>query len=407
MAERMDVVVVGGGQAGLAVSHDLTDLGIEHVVLERERVASSWRRRWESFCLVTPNWSINLPGGAYDGEDPDGYLPRDEIMTFLERYAQSFDAPVREGVDVTALEPRTDGDFVLRTSDGDLLARSVVVATGAFQRPHRPPASSALPPNVLQLDADDYRDPGSLPPGRVLVIGSGQTGCQIAEELHEAGREVVLSCGRAPWAPRRLGDRDIVWWAVETGFFDQPVSELPAPAARLAANVQNTGHDGGHDLNYRTLRAAGITLVGHFIGADDHRVRFAPDLAECVAWGDDRYRELMALCHRCALERGLPMPDIPEPDPFDGTAPEELDLVDVGAVLFAGGFRSDYGSWIPVPDAFDELGFPVHREGASTVVPGLHFVGVHFLRTRKSSLLYGVGEDAAIVARQVSAQRRS
>lgn len=198
---------------------------------------------------------------------------------------------------------------------------------------------------------------------------------------------------------RLVGGRD--------GLFDQPVSELPAPAARLAANVQNTGHDGGHDLNYRTLRAAGITLVGHFIGADDHLVRFARDLAECVAWGDDRYRELMALCHRFALERGLPMPDIPEPEPFDGTAPEELDLVDVGAVLFAGGFRSDYGSWIPVPAAFDDLGFPVHREGASTVVPGLHFVGVHFLRTRKSSLLYGVGEDAAIVAQQVSAQRQS
>ncbi|HEU4526495.1 MAG TPA: NAD(P)/FAD-dependent oxidoreductase [Actinomycetota bacterium] len=401
MAERIDVVVVGGGQAGLATSHELTELGVEHVVLEREKVASSWRRRWESFCLVTPNWSINLPGGAYDGDDPDGYLPRDQIVSFLERYARTFDAPVREGVEVTALQPRAG--FLLRTPDGEISARSVVVATGAYQRPYRPTAAAGLPPDVLQLDADDYRDPASLPDGRVLVVGSGQTGCQIAEELHEAGRDVVLSCGRAPWAPRRLGDRDIVWWAVETGFFDQTLDDLPAPAARLAANIQNTGHGGGHDLNYRTLRAAGVTLVGHFAGADDHRARFAPDLAESVAWGDDRYRELFDEVRTLVETRGLPMPDIPPPEPFDGAAPEELDLTGVGAVLFTGGFRPDYGGWIPVPDAFDDMGFPLHIEGASTVVPELYFVGVHFLRKRKSSLLWGVGEDASIVARQVSA----
>ncbi len=402
MAERIDVVVVGGGQAGLATSHELTELGVEHVVLEREKVASSWRGRWESFCLVTPNWSVNLPGGAYDGDDPDGYLARDQIVSFFERYARSFDAPVREGVEVTALQPR-DAGFLLRTPDGEISARSVVVATGAYQRPYRPTAAAALPPDVLQLDADDYRDPVALPDGPVLVVGSGQTGCQIAEELHEAGREVVLSCGRAPWAPRRLGDRDIVWWAVETGFLDQTLDDLPAPAARLAANIQNTGHGGGHDLNYRTLRAAGVTLVGHFAGADDHRARFAPDLAGSVAWGDDRYRELCDEVRTLVETRGLPMPDIPYPEPFDGAAPEELDLTGVGAVLFTGGFRPDYGGWIPVPDAFDDLGFPLHIEGASTVVPGLYFVGVHFLRKRKSSLLWGVGEDASIVARQVSA----
>lgn len=402
MVERADVVIVGGGQAGLATSHELTELGIEHVVLERYKVASSWRRRWESFCLVTPNWSINLPGGHYEGDDPDGYLPRDQIATFFEWYAQSFDAPVREGVEVTALDPRSDGGFLLRTSDGEISARSVVVATGAYQRPHRPPAAAALPSDILQLDADDYRDPGSLPDGRVLVVGSGQTGCQIAEELHEAGREVTLSCGRAPWAPRRLGARDIVWWAIETGFLDQSVSSLPTPAARLAANIQSSGHGGGHDLNYRTLRAAGVTLVGHFAGADHHRARFAPDLAASVAWGDDRCRELFDDVRTLVEARGLPMPDIPDFEPFEGNAPEEFDLTGVGAVVFTGGFRPNYGSWIPVPDAFDEFGFPVHTEGASTVIPELYFVGVHFLRKRKSSLLLGVGEDAAIVAHQVS-----
>lgn len=407
MVERADIVVIGGGQAGLAVSHELTELGVEHVVLERDRVASSWRHRWESFCLVTPNWAINLPGGAYDGPDPDGYLPRDEIVRFFERYAQGFDAPVREGIEVTALEPQADGGFVLRTSDGELRARSVIVATGAYQRPHRPLSASSLPPEILQLDAEGYRDPSALPAGRMLVVGSGQTGCQLAEELHDAGREVFLSCGRAPWSPRRLGGRDIVWWAVETGFFDEPLSSLPAPAARLAANIQNTGHGGGHDLNYRTLRASGVTLVGHFMGADDHRARFAPDLAQSVAWGDDRYRELMDEVQTLVRERGIPAPELPEPAPFHPHAPAEMDLRDVGAVIFTCGFRPDYGTWIPVPDAFDDFGFPIHVEGASSVVSGLYFVGVHFLRKRKSSLLYGVGEDAAIVARQVSGSRGS
>ena len=244
-------------------------------------------------------------------------------------------------------------------------------------------------------------------PAAVLVVGSGQTGCQIAEELHRAGREVALACGRAPWVPRKLGGRDIFHWLVETGFIDQPVETLASPAARLAANVQATGHGGGHDLHYRTLRADGVLLLGHFLGAEGRIARFAPDLGASVAWGDDRYRELMDLVRKLALDRGLPMPEIEEPAPFDGHPPEELDLSGFGSVLFAGGFRPDYGRWVHVPGAFDDLGFPLHVEGASTAAPGLFFVGVHFLRTRKSSLLYGVGEDAAIVAAQVASRHRA
>jgi putative flavoprotein involved in K+ transport len=237
----------------------------------------------------------------------------------------------------------------------------------------------------------------------VLVVGSGQSGCQIAEELREAGREVFLACGKAPWAPRRLGDRDIVWWAVETGFLDAPLSSLPSPAARLAANLQATGHGDGHDLHYRTLRRMGVTLLGHFLGAEGRRARFAPDLGESVAWGDERNAQLMDLARKLMTERGLPAPEIPEPETFDGEAPEELDLTSFGGVVFATGFRPDYESWVRFPGAFDEFGFPIHREGASTVVPGLYFAGVHFLRKRKSSLLLGVGEDAALVARQIAA----
>ena len=402
MTESTDVVVIGGGQAGLATSHELTLHGVEHVVLERSRVAATWRGRWESFCLVTPNWSVRLPGGGYSGDDPDGYMPRDQIVAFLERYAASIEAPVREGVDVSSLERLPDGEFLLRTTEGDLRAASVVVATGAYQRPHLPSAAVTLPVDLPRVTSEDYRDPGSLPAGNILVVGSGQTGCQLAEELHQAGREVFLSCGRAPWIPRRIGDRDVFWWAVETGFMDQPVEALPTPAARLFANLLSTGHEGGHDLHLRTLRAMGVTLLGHFVGAEDHRARFAADLGDSVAWGDARYREFTDQVRAVAAERGLPEPDIAEPEPFDGTAPETLDLSGFGAVLFTGGFRPDY-RWIRVPGAFDELGFPIHVDGASGAAPGLFFVGVHFLRTRKSSLLYGVGEDASIVARQIAA----
>jgi putative flavoprotein involved in K+ transport len=403
MTDRIEVVIVGAGQAGLAVSHELTRAGVAHVVLERGRVGQSWRKRWDSFSLVTPNWFLRLPGHPYDGGDPDGFMLRDQVVAHLERYAVK--ASVREGVEVTELGPGPNGGLLLKTSAGEIVARTVVLSTGAYQRPHRPAAAATLPPDLLQIDVEDYRNPSELAPGPVLVVGSGQSGCQIAEELHQAGREVFLACGRAPWFPRRLGDRDLAWWANETGFLDAPLSSLPSPAARLAANVQATGVGGGHDLHYRTLRKMGVSLLGHFLGADGRRARFAPDLGESVAWGDERNAQLMGLVQKLVAERGLPRPEIPEPEPFNGEAPEELNLSGFGAVVFAGGFRPDYESWVRFPGAFDELGFPVHEEGASTVVRGLYFVGVHFLRKRRSSLLNGVGEDAAIVARQIAARQ--
>jgi putative flavoprotein involved in K+ transport len=256
---------------------------------------------------------------------------------------------------------------------------------------------------LTQLDSTGYRNERDLPEGAVLVVGSGQTGCQIAEELFEAGRDVFLSCGRAPWVPRRIGDRDVLWWLVESGFLDLTVGTLPTPAARLNANLLASGRDGGHDLHLRTLRAAGVTLLGHLLGADDTHAYFAGDLGESVAWGDERYRQLRELFCRLARERGLPDPDLHDPEPFDGSAPERVDLAAFGAVVFAGGYRPDY-SWIDLPGGFDDLGFPVHADGMSLAAPGLFFVGVHFLRKRKSSLLCGVGEDAAIVAQAIASR---
>ena len=397
---RDPVIVIGAGPAGLAVSHELLASGVDHIVLERGRVGQSWRDRWDSFCLVTPNWYLQLPGGAYTGDDPDGFMARDEVVAHLERYAGGFGAPVLDQIDVTALRCEGEGRFVLDTSEGQMHTGAVVVATGAFQRPHRPP-DALLPTGLLAIDASDYTQPGALPPGGVLVVGSGQTGCQIADELHRSGREVTLACGKAAWAPRRIGDRDIVSWLIETPFLEQTLDDLPSPLARLAANFQTSGRDGGQDLNYRTLLASGVRLTGRLIGASDSSIRFADDLRDSVAWGDARYADLCNLFPPVAAKCGWATPELPGPPPFEADAPKEISPRGLGAVVFTSGYRPRYREWIAMPDAFDDLGFPRQRDGASTAVPGLYFMGTHFLRKRKSSTLFGMGEDAAIVTRQI------
>jgi len=286
------------------------------------------------------------------------------------------------------------------------VARAVVLASGAFQRPTRLLSGSTLPTDLLPLDAGDYRSPTELPAGPVLVVGSGQSGCQIAEELVEAGRDVYLSCGRAPWLPRRIGDQDFVWWLYESGFLDATIDSLPEPRARLWANVLATGRQGGHDLHLRTLHEKGVVLLGHLAGVDGRRARFKPDLSESLAWGDQRYFQLIELFNTFAAESGIRKPELPEPAPLECDTSEALDLKGFAAIVFGGGFRPDYESWVRIPGAFDALGFPIHEDGASPVADGLYFIGVHFLRKRKSSSFTGVCEDAPIVARKIAEARK-
>jgi putative flavoprotein involved in K+ transport len=400
-ADKSPTIVIGAGPAGLAVSYELQHHGVDHIVLERGRVGQSWRDRWDSFCLVTPNWYVQLPGGAYAGDDPDGFMVRDQIVEHLERYAQGFGAPVLDQVEVTGLRATPGRGFTVDTSEGQMRGDAVVVASGAFQRPHRP-AAAELPAHVLVIDAERYTRPDDLPTGRVLVVGSGQTGCQIADELHRSGRKVVLACGKAGWAPRRVDGRDIVSWLVETPFLDQSVDDLPSPLARLAANFQTSGRNRGVDLNYRTLLAEGVTLTGRLLGASGATLRFADDLHESVAWGDARYADISNLLRQAATDRGVPVPELPEAPPFTADAPDEMSARDLGAVVFTSGYRPAYRDWVQHPEAFDELGFPIQRDGASCAVPGLYFMGTHFLRKRKSSTLFGMGEDAAIVAAAIA-----
>jgi putative flavoprotein involved in K+ transport len=404
MTQDVDVAIVGGGQAGLATSWYLTQAGVEHVILEAGRVAETWRtRRWDSFCLVTPNWSVKLPGGEYAGPDPDGYMNLAQLIDHIQGWSDSFHAPVTEGSEVSALEPDADG-FVLTLPNGKLRARTVVVASGGYQRAHLPANSGQLPTSVAKLRAEDYTNPADLQPGAVLIVGSGQTGCQLAEELHQAGRNVFLSCGRAPWAPRRAGGKDLVWWIVESGWWARTPDQLPSPAARLIGNPQNTGHGGGHDLHYRTLHAMGVELVGRYLGAEDGKIQFADDLAQSVDLGDQMSAFFKtwvdALCERTRM----PIPwEMPPPMRVAGRTELDIAREGISTVIWTSGYRPAYG-WVRLP-VFDDMGFPIQVDGRSAV-PGLYFMGVHFQRKAQSAVLYGVGEDAELVAGHIAENRR-
>jgi len=395
----VDVIVVGAGQAGLSVSRELRRAGVGHVVLEADDVGSAWRHRWDSFTLVTPNWTLDLPGAPYAGDDPEGHVVRDEIVTYLEKYAVDHAGEIRTGVRATRLGPGSTGRLRLDTDAGPFEADHVIVCTGAYQRRHLPPVAEAFPDRIRVLHSADYRNPEGLPPGRVLVVGSGQTGVQLAEELHLAGRAPVLACGRAPWLPRRFGGRDVVTWLAGTPFFDHTPAALPDPRERFVSNIQSTGAAGGHDLHYRVLQERGVTLTGRLVGVTGETATFADDLAESVAFGDARYVGARRLMRE---SWGDDLPDLPDPPPFHADAPVELDLAGFGSVVMTTGYRPAYTDWVDFP-VFDELGFPVVADDLSTAVPGLFFCGVHFVRTRASSLLFGVGRDAEAVTATVTA----
>ena len=410
MSTSIETVIIGGGQAGLAASFYLTRQKREHVVLEQAAQAGhAWRDdRWDSFTLVTPNWSFRLPGAEYQGDDPGGFMPRDEIVARFEQYVDRFRLPVRFNTTVTSVERKPDGSgYRVETDGAQYESNNVVVATGLFQRPKLPPFSARLSPDILQLHSGAYRNPLALPPGAVLVVGSAQSGCQIAEELHRSGRQVYLSVGSAGRAPRRYRDRDIFEWLDATRFLDRTVDKLPSPAVRFAGNPHLSGKDGGHAINLHQFARDGMTLLGHIQGADDGQLRFARDLQESLAKIDKFETDLLTMIDAHIAQSGLDAPKEDVPQLRDGYAAaviEELDLKSAGihTIIWAMGYSFDFGLvHLPI---FEANGFPIQQRGV-TEVPGLYFVGLPWMPGQKSGLLLGVGDNAALIAGAIAAKR--
>jgi putative flavoprotein involved in K+ transport len=369
---------------------------IEHVVLERGRVAETWRsERWDGFFLNTPNWATQLPGGGYAGPEPDGFSRLAEIIGLLDDYAR--DAPVRGATRVTRVRP-AKARWLVETEEETLQARNVVVATGAFPVPSVPAAARTLPSGVVQLHSSEYRNPAQLQPGTVLVVGGAQSGCQISEELLRARRDVVLAIGRCGWFPRRYRGHDFFAWAIALGTMDETVDSV-APDARRGCNPALSGNDGGHDCHPRTLAADNAVLAGRIDRIDDGLVRFAPDLAENLRFGDEFAAKFLKRVDDHIRESGIEAPPAehpPRPDNHGETA--QLDLREVGAIIWATGFRPDF-SWIDAP--IGDNGWPIHARGVSPR-DGLYFVGLPWLHKRKSALLLGVGEDAEYIVTHIA-----
>lgn len=405
--ETTDTLIVGGGQAGLAMSEHLGRAGVPHIVLERDRIAERWRTwRWDSLVANGPAWHDRFPTLEFDDVDPDGFAPKERVASYFEEYAKLIEAPIRCGVEVRRVT-RNAGrpGFTIETSAGVIEAERVVAATGPFQKPVIP---AILPEDagVTQLHSASYRNPGQLPEGAVLVVGAGSSGVQIADELARAGRKVYLSVGPHDRPPRAYRGRDYCWWLGVLGLWD--LATPPAGAEHVTISV--SGAHGGHTVDFRALAAQGITLVGRTDGYEAGKVSFAQNLAETIARGDRNYLSVLDAADEYAARNGLDLPEEPQarmigPDPDCMTRPlAGLDLKEAGVstVLWATGFALDYG-WLQV-DAFDADGQPEHQRGVSKE-PGVYFLGLPWLSRRGSSFIWGVWHDARFIADQIGIQR--
>jgi putative flavoprotein involved in K+ transport len=400
------VVVIGGGQAGLSTSHHLKQRGIHHVVLEKRRIADSWRRdRWDSFCLVTPNWQCRLPDFPYAGADPKGYMLKDEIVAYVEAFAARLQPPV------TRITRHVSGSLEVCTSAGTCLAGHVVVATGGYDIPNLPPCARSVPPAIVQLHSVDYRNPAQLPPGGVLVVGSGQSGVQIMEDLFLGGREVHLAVGSAPRSPRVYRGRESTEWLHEMGFYGLTVDRHPlGDEARHKTNHYMSGRDGGHEIDLRRFALQGVKLYGSLADIRGNDVQFAPDLAKNLDDADDVYCAIRRDIDAYIARAGIDAP--PEPPfrkvwhPAAETLQLDLAAAGIGSIVWASGFKADY-TWIDLP-VFDGRGHPRFTRGVSPV-PGLYFVGLPWLNTWGSGRFLGVADDARhlvdVIERRLAAAR--
>ncbi|MEM8913873.1 MAG: MSMEG_0569 family flavin-dependent oxidoreductase [Planctomycetota bacterium] len=402
-----DAVVIGGGQAGLSASVHLQKCGVEHVVLERNRVAESWRsQRWDNFCLVTPNWQCTLPEFAYDkeyrGGDRDGFMKRDEIVEYIEAFRQSKAIPVVEGVEVHQLSTDGEGFRLKLSSDQTLRTTNVIVATGGYHVPRIPPAAQSVPAHITQIHSSQYKNAARMPDGGVLVVGTGQSGCQIAEDLHLEGKQVHLAVGRAPRAPRYYRGRDVTAWLVDMGAYDVTVDEHPmGKDVRKKTNHYLTGRDGGREIDLRRFAREGMDLRGRFLGIDGDAFRFQDDLSENLDNADASVARIKNEIDLYIDENGMDCPpgESYEPVWFPTQTDLALPFDSVGSIVWCTGFRKDY-EWMDI-DVFDDESEPIYDRGV-TPVPGLYFLGLPWMHTWGSGRFGGVAADAGHVVRHLA-----
>ncbi|MEO1589779.1 MAG: MSMEG_0569 family flavin-dependent oxidoreductase [Cyanobacteria bacterium J06632_22] len=409
MARHASVIIIGGGQAGLSISYCLKQLDIDHIVFEKEKIAHSWRsKRWDTFCLVTPNWQCTLPGYTYPGSDPNGFMQRDEIVQYIEDYARGFDPPLQEGVAVNRV-CQVDGRYEVATSQGNYTANQVVVATGGYHHPKIPRMAERLPATVTQLHSSQYKNPEALPDGAVLVVGTGQSGCQIAEDLHLAGRQVHLSVGSAPRSPRMYRGKDVVDWLDQMGYYDLSIDEHPQKeSVRTKTNHYVTGRGGGHEIDLRHFALEGMQLYGKLSEIKGRQLSFQNNLKENLEQADAVANSIKHTIDKYIAGNNIEAPTEPpyEPvwEPESSLLEQDLQQVNIQTVIWSTGYHMDF-RWIDVP-IFDGRGYPGHDRGV-TGAEGLYFLGLPWLYTWGSGRFSGIARDAGYLADRIALKHRA